>query len=370
LLLRSNGELVVAGAFTQAGGVNANRVAVWDGLQWSAMGGGFDDSVSALAQLTNGDIVAGGAFLNADGSSASHLARWNGSTWVALGSGVDGAVKSLAVLPNGDLYAAGVFSNSGTVPTLRIARWNGSAWEAVGNGTDQFELETLATSREGHLLVGGFLHSANMGSVPALKIARWDGSQWFSLGAGFNFGVYAISSGPDGDILAAGAFTGFGNTTPGTANHVARWNGSAWQALGLGVGDQPYAVLALPNSGVVVGGNFGQIDIQANGSSLISTTGIARWDGSMWQPISTGMNGPVYALTLLNQQGDFIAAGSFTIAGGRAAKCLAVCRSVAGSPPVITSVAGTCAASQYRPLVLIVDAHSTRPGVSEPLIYQ
>jgi len=37
------GKLVVGGYLTRAGGVPARRIAMWDGISWSALGGGIDD---------------------------------------------------------------------------------------------------------------------------------------------------------------------------------------------------------------------------------------------------------------------------------------------------------------------------------------
>jgi hypothetical protein len=48
---------------------------------------------------------------------------------------------------------------------------------------------------------------------------------------------------------------------------------------------------------------------------------IARWDGSNWYPLDTGMNGSVYALTVFD--GNLIAGGAFTTAGGTTANYLA-----------------------------------------------
>ena len=110
-----NGDLVAGGQFTTAGGVSANRIARWNGTNWSALGWGmssppfFDAYVTALAALPNGDLVAGGWFMAAGGVSANRIARWNGTSWSALGSGMSGPVLALTTLPNGDLVAGGEF---------------------------------------------------------------------------------------------------------------------------------------------------------------------------------------------------------------------------------------------------------------------
>src|SRR5262245_19520290 len=50
--------LYVAGTFTGAGGVFANHVANWDGLNWSQLGTGTDGVVFALAVHDDGSGMA------------------------------------------------------------------------------------------------------------------------------------------------------------------------------------------------------------------------------------------------------------------------------------------------------------------------
>ncbi len=65
--------------------------------------------VEALLTLTNGDLIVGGLFTSAGGVSAKNIARWNGASWSAMAAGNNGWVHSLATLPNGDLVAGGSF---------------------------------------------------------------------------------------------------------------------------------------------------------------------------------------------------------------------------------------------------------------------
>jgi hypothetical protein len=54
----------------------------------------------------------------------------------------------------------------------------------------------------------------------------------------------------------------------------------------------------------------------------VAVNGVARWDGSRWHPMGTGISGLVYALAL-DGQGQLYAGGSFTTAGGVAARHIA-----------------------------------------------
>ena len=79
----------------------------------------------------NGDLIVGGRFTVAGGQPADRVASWNGTVLAAVGSGVNNQVDALAVL-NGKLLAAGNFNYAGTTPAILIAQWDGVAWSDMG----------------------------------------------------------------------------------------------------------------------------------------------------------------------------------------------------------------------------------------------
>jgi hypothetical protein len=125
-------NVYVGGSFTKAGGLNVSRVAMWDGANWSRMGGGVTNSrsftVYSLA-LAGNDVYAGGSFTNAAGLPANRIAKWDGANWSALGSGVvypgisSGSVVGLAAFGS-DLYVGGTFQLAGNKPSYYLGRWN------------------------------------------------------------------------------------------------------------------------------------------------------------------------------------------------------------------------------------------------------
>ena len=321
-----SGDLIAGGDFTFAGGVTVNRIARWNGSAWSALGtgmsGGSFAAVNALTTLPSGDLIAGGQFSTAGGVTVNGVARWNGAAWSALGTGTSGGslpnVRALTALPSGDLIAGGEFTTAGGVTVNGIARWNGSAWLALGAGMSGFSsvgVYALTTLPSGDLIAGGFFTSA--GGVPANFIARWNGSAWSALGTGMSGGnfsvppiVKALTTLPSGDLIAGGDFITAGGVT---LNCIARWNGSAWSALGTGMSggsSNPvvFALTTLPSGDLIAGGSF----TTAGG---VTVNRIARWNGSAWSALGTGMNNEVTALTTL-PNGDLIASGLFTNAGG------------------------------------------------------
>jgi len=300
--------LYAGGDFTAAGGVPANRIARWDGASWSALGSGFGELVRALAVYDDGGgpaLYAGGLFELAGGVPANHVAKWDGSSWSRLGSGIRGAVRALAVYDDGGgpaLCAGGVFTTAGGVPANHVAKWNGSSWSALGSGMDD-GVWSLTVDAAGTvdpaggpaLYAGGDFTVA--GGVQANRIARWNGSSWSALGQGVSDASYAASvhalalfDDGGGSALYAGGFFGLAGGVP--ANHIARWDGSSWSALGSGL-----ALITYPNTrlhSLAVHDDGSGPALYAGGyfttAGGVAANGIARWDGSRWTPLGSGVS--------------------------------------------------------------------------------
>ncbi|MCB9069665.1 MAG: hypothetical protein H6629_17915 [Calditrichae bacterium] len=152
----SGTDLYVGGSFSQTGDgniVGLNNIAKWDGSSWSILGtrgkGLFlpNSSVNSMV-VSNGILYIGGSFTQtADGSvTLNRIATWDGSNWSTLGSGLNRIVRSLTFIGT-DLYVGGDFTQTadGSVTGLnRIAKWDGSNWSAVGNGLNA-SVNTLTT---------------------------------------------------------------------------------------------------------------------------------------------------------------------------------------------------------------------------------
>lgn len=159
----------------------------------------------------------------------------------------------------------------------------------------------------------------SMGGVSGTKhIARWNGSTWTSLAGGVNDGVFALlaidAGTPGGPALYAGGYFTQAGGRP--ASRVARWNGSEWSAVGSGLNG---AVLALASfqGGIYAGGQFSGPGGSAWGTSL---SRLARWNGSTWASVGGGVNGPVWALAGVESNAfgspRLFVGGEFTVAGG------------------------------------------------------
>jgi trimeric autotransporter adhesin len=384
--------LYAAGSFTAADGVTANRVARWNGAAWSPVGGGLTGPVNALTVFDDGT----GPALYAAGQFSDRIAKWNGSTWAPLGSGPipNHHVNALAVFDDGSgpaLYAGGQFNAVGDTIVNRIAKWDGAQWTALGDGLSA-SVNAMAVYDDGGgpaLFVGGEFTTAIESSSAAgvgchghcngqapegcwcddfccaigdccfnkceacgqcdvfgqcpdgltvYYIAKWDGASWSALDGGVTslpvIGVVNALAVHDGALIVGGRFDNAGTSEPVTVNNVARWDGTAWSPLGSGMDEFSNLVRALASldhgdgaPALFAGGSF----ITAGGNAA---SRVARWDGEAWSPLGSGTSSHVYALAVFDS-GDgphLYVGGQFTTAGGEPANNIARWRACP-SPP-------------------------------------
>ena len=101
-----NDVVYASGYFTSPG----NRIAKWDGANWSNIGSGMNEDVLSLA-IYNNELYAGGLFEIAGGNIIDGIAKWNGSSWSSLNSGIGGAITRVdgMIVYQGELYVGGDF---------------------------------------------------------------------------------------------------------------------------------------------------------------------------------------------------------------------------------------------------------------------
>jgi len=281
---------VFAGAWPRIWPSFQHRASVmhWSGSQWQPGSPGFSDDVRTFTYTNSGELVVGGLFLTAANVVANCVARFDGNDWHPLGSGIDSPtsqVTGLVTMPNGNIIASGAFTSAGGVPANNIARWDGNAWHAMGNGSIAQVDDVIV--RKGTLLAP--IAQASGG----IRINEWNGISWTPL-PGSPAGFYSDLE-LDGDDLWVT-----------TSHSLHKWDGTTWTQIPTPFGPID-TVAILPSGDPVVGGAFGIPSIPGIGN-------IARWDGTQWQPLSTGMNGRVRALTAL-PNGDLVAGGLYATAG-------------------------------------------------------
>lgn len=257
--------LYCGGMFDQVGLMAVGNCAMFDlkTEQWLPMASGFNNAVRDMAVGPNGEIYAGGEFKETgDGMPMRGFAVWDGFDWSAVGGSLGGMRARLRDIDvNGnDVYVGGYFPIVGTggLEANHIARWDGEKWHALyeGIGYEESRLEPYVSAvafYDGFLYVGGQFNRA--GQAGANGVARWiPGVGWDTLGRGIrgtNSHIRTFYS--DGkNLFIGGTFTEVGNDY---TKYVARWDGHQWHPMGSPLNNQVKTIIPYNNT-LYIGGNF------------------------------------------------------------------------------------------------------------------
>jgi hypothetical protein len=237
--------------------------------------------------------------------------------------GVDPTEVGVIAVNGSDVYVGGFFTMAGGVTVNHIARWDGNKWSALGNGVGAGQLTATVYDIA---FQGNDVYVAGSFTTPFNRIAKWDGARWSGVGGGVSGGSFAeiraLAATPT-ELYAGGIFTDAGGEL--TVNHIAKWDGSAWSALGTGMsGGLPPLVtsvdaIAAVGNNLYAGGNF-----TSAGGVVVNS--IARWDGSRWSALSNGISSSTNTLSInaiAPMGSDVFVGGSFTMAGNVAVNNIA-----------------------------------------------
>jgi hypothetical protein len=277
-----------------------------DGTLKRGANGSFD-----ARQFHMGTAPDGRPVFRPAGTKGAGDERW--SDGFGVPNGTNGHV--LAVVRIGsDVYIGGIFTAVGLVSANNVARWNGATWSSLGtgaaNGVDD-TVYALAATSTGDVYVGGNFTQA--GGAGASYIARWNGAAWSPLGSGAANGtnntVYTLAATSTGDVYVGGNFTQAGGAG---ANFIARWNGTGWSPLSTGLDERVQALAIASNGDLYVGGLF---SLAGN----INTRYIAKWNGISWNGVGNGYYflGSISSLAIAGNGDVYAAHTTYGVAGGR-----------------------------------------------------
>src|SRR4051812_337696 len=275
-------------------------------------GMGLDGPVKAIATRGHNVYVAGD-FTRAGNVTAHKAARWDGTNWSALGSGLTFELATInCIAADGtNVWVGGVIWDVDGRPAQNVARWDGTNWSSAGNGI--VEMVNALALHDGQVYAG---HGTWDVPVFGHFILKFDGTNWVPLGGGLNtFGHYVLPvktiSFAGDDLYVGGDFYQAGSID---ATNIAKWDGSQWSALDTGVYDRSsrdggtplvHSVVAI-GTNVYVAGDF-------TNASGVAVRNLARWDGKSWSSMS-GSQSPILALAELG--GELYAAGRLNEIGG------------------------------------------------------
>ena len=271
-----NGDVYIIGIFTSVtgltgGAIAAKNIAKWTRSTgvWSALGAGLDNDGYAVACAPNGDVYAGGKFHTAGGIAAYHIALWDGVDWNAMGNmdGLNDDVYTIAISKDGKkLYMGGLFTDDYADTAdhfMYICEWSfefndfdhmGATWGEGFNGV----VRKIEISSSGYVYACGDFTTLFLAPQPSMKrIAKWNGSKWEQLDNGIDNGsVYYIKVNTDGNLVASGSFTTVGGIA---MKGIALWNGSTWVPLDIiirpGSSSPVVHTILYKGSDIIIGGH-------------------------------------------------------------------------------------------------------------------
>lgn len=282
------------------------NVAMWNGFQWSRLGSGIEDPVSALTVSGDGTVYAGTDF--------GEIYRWDGTNWTLQGTADDG-ITALAVDSSGTLYAGGYFTTIDSVPVNYIAMKIGGVWQSMNGGSsrsdggDPIVLDIAIWN--GAVYAGGWFDT--IGGIASPYLAYWQDDAWQEMN-GLDGGVSALK--PDGNKLWVGGYMETMGSLP--SGNIAAWNGSSWEVLPEQISDQNVRAIAINGPQLYAGGtifNAGQAGVMH----------VAQWNGTTWNGLGEGQGASNVVQTMLVSldQTDLYVGGKFDSIGGTVAHHIA-----------------------------------------------
>ena len=341
IVLQTDGNILVAGTFTNIGGASRNRIARLNPNSGIAdsFNPNSNDIVFAMAPQPDGKIVVGGRFNGPNsvgGQVRNHVARLETNGGVDQTLDLDNYVWMAAVQSDGKILITGGFTDIYGVPRNRIARLNPDGTLDLGfDPNANSGVVAIAVQPDGKVLVGGFFSS--IGGQQRNCIARLNATS--GLADSFNphptngsnpLLVKSIVIQPDGKILVGGDFSNIGGQS---RKYIARLDPTTGLAdsFNPAPGNKSVHTIAVQADGkVLVGGSFGTIGGQTRQhlARLDPVTGLA----DSLDPSPNSNNGfGVLALTV-QADGKILVAGDFTTIGGEIRNYIARLDPTTGSP--------------------------------------
>lgn len=286
--VQTDGRVLVGGAFTIANGVTRNRLARFldDGTLDPTFepGAGPNGPVFAIKPQADGDILVGGAFTHYGTDPRSYLMRVysDGSLDPSFSPVLNNVVRCLAPVGTGGWVVGGDFSQIGNRVRNRVARIlpNGTIDESFDPGVGpNSSVYTLATSREGGVLIGGAFSDVSGTGRPYLCQLDGRGLPDLRFRADLDNVVYSLAQQADGRSVVGGEFTRAGGTN---RFRVARLlpDGSADLSFSLGAGANAAvrSVEVQLDGNIVLAGDFTQFN-SLNRSRLVRLQGVSAAGG-------------------------------------------------------------------------------------------
>jgi hypothetical protein len=161
--IKYRNKLIVTGNFYDYPSYNFNKLAQFDGTNWSQMGIGVRGTLTGVGELAvyNDTLYIAGNFSKADGNTGNYIMKWDGSQLTDAGFGGwcgYGPIRRLLPFRN-RLYAFGGFNCAANQKAFGVAYYENGKWvvpqDSIPNGVDDAVLYNDA------IYIGGDFESIN-----------------------------------------------------------------------------------------------------------------------------------------------------------------------------------------------------------------
>ena len=203
-------------------------------VPWFVLGEGTNGTVDEVLTLANGDLLVVGQFTDAGGTVCNGAALWNGSSYTAMGSLPEGVVNC-AIEHAGELFIGGAF-NGGQIDLLR---WSGGGWTGEFVFASKAGEVTALLSHDGMLYAAG--GSSGIAGVDYSMKVLQEG-EWLQTPGWLNGPIHALEF-HEGYIIAGGTFTDSFSSQNMDIQHVARYMDSGWVQVADGLDGAVYDLL-------------------------------------------------------------------------------------------------------------------------------
>ena len=302
IVVQSNGQILVGGAFTSYNSTPCNRLVrlssngAVDGAFVTAMGVGADATVTAIAIETTGKILVGGDFTTFAGGTMEGLVRLTAlgardttsSLTLPFEPSWSTSVNALIAQDDGKIMAAGTFYHNPVATGFHsgIARLNATGSRDTsfdpdaglhGPATNDLRTaQTIIRQPDGKYLVAGSFEKYD--ENPAPNIARVNSNGTFDssfVPPAFNNNITALSLQPSGAIAVGGWFT---SPVSGLERLLANGTVDANFQQGTGPNGSIYALAQDSDRALWVGGNFYSYNGVSNWPVVKVAGGVSAYD--------------------------------------------------------------------------------------------
>ena len=300
-------------AWADAQGFDRNELA-WiqpgypPAYNWFALGDGTNGDVSELLTLSNGDLILAGTFTEAGGGTANRVARYTGGYYAALPGLPDGVINA-SIEFDGNIYLGGTFNNGST----DLAMWNGSAWTTGSVFSSKFGEVTALHVHDGALYAAGA--SSGFAGI-SYDVRRKNGDVWDNVGQTLNNSIHTIAT-VEGELVCGGDFTGNFLAVNEDIAHVARLSANVWEQLGDGL-NGGVRDLVLQGTTLYAGGDL-LLEMESYFGLARIAVGANQWEPLMpnlTNYIFSPLDAPARILAMQAREGKIYLAGDMFIAQG------------------------------------------------------